>query len=198
MPPALETRLALSALPAALRSDATVYLLDPAKGYHLSRAGGSGITCIVQRTAWELRDFRDDIFIPLCYDAEGTKTYLKSIMDAAALRAGGMGPAELYADCQERLENPQKDEECKTDADCGTAGCGNEVCTTAAEKGNINTTCEDKLCFKILDACGCHEGDWHIPVSHLAAPLQLALPRFPVSSVRVAETRQRRLVRDKR
>lgn len=102
MPPALETRLALSALPAALRPDATVYLLDPAKGYHLSRGGASGITCIVQRTAWELRDFRDDIFIPLCYDAEGTKTYLKSIMDAAELRAGGMGAAELYAEMDRR------------------------------------------------------------------------------------------------
>lgn len=105
MPRALETRLALSALPAALRSDATVYLLDPAKGYHVSRAGASGISCIVQRTAWELRDFRDDIFIPLCYDAEGSKTYLKSIMDAAALRADGLGPAELYAEMDGRWAN---------------------------------------------------------------------------------------------
>lgn len=65
---------------------------------------------------------------------------------------------ELYTECMERVENPQADAECKTDADCGTAGCGKEVCTTTAEVANINTTCEDKLCFKILDVCGCHEG----------------------------------------
>ena len=103
MPAELETRFALSALPSALRSDATVYLLDPAKGYELSRQGTSGLTCLVQRTAWELSDFRDDIYIPLCYDAEGTKTYLKVIMDAAALRAEGLGPAELHAEISSRF-----------------------------------------------------------------------------------------------
>lgn len=103
MPPALETRLALSALPPALRAGATVYLLDPATGYRRSRQGTSGIACIVQRTAWELRDFRDDIYIPLCYDAEGAGTYLKMLMDAAALRAGGMGAAELHAEMERRF-----------------------------------------------------------------------------------------------
>lgn len=68
-------------------------------------------------------------------------------------------PAELYGECKDRVEGPQKDDECKTDADCATSGCGNEVCTTAAEKGNVMTTCEDKLCFKVLDSCGCHEGE---------------------------------------
>src|SRR5262245_38445099 len=46
-------------------------------------------------------------------------------------------PAELYAECEARVEGVQKDAECKTDADCGTAGCGSEVCTTMAEKGNV-------------------------------------------------------------
>src|SRR5690554_2287535 len=66
MPAELETRLALSAAPPALRDCAAVYLLDPAKGYDLARQGTNGITCVVQRTAWELVDFRNDIFIPLC------------------------------------------------------------------------------------------------------------------------------------
>lgn len=105
MPARLETRLALSAAPPGLREAATVYLLDPGKGYYLSRQGTSGVTCIVQRTAWELGDFRNDIYIPLCYDAAGTKTYLQVIMDAAALRAQGMGPADLTAEIEKRYRD---------------------------------------------------------------------------------------------
>src|SRR5258707_6565515 len=92
MPAKLETQFALSALPPALRDQASVYLLDPKTGYHLSRQGTSGLACLVERTVWEMADFRNDIYFPLCYDAAGTRTYLKVIMDAATLRAGGMGP----------------------------------------------------------------------------------------------------------
>jgi hypothetical protein len=102
MPVKLETQFALSAAPPGLRDRATVHLLDPRKGYHLARQGTSGVTCIVQRTAWEHADFRDDIYIPLCYDAVGTRTYLKVIMDAAALRAQGMSPAALKAEIEKR------------------------------------------------------------------------------------------------
>lgn len=105
MPPQLETQYALSALPPALREHASVQLLDPGKGYRLSRQGSSGVTCIVQRTVWEMADFRDDIYIPLCYDAVGTKTYLKVIMDAAALRAQGMGPAAVKDEIDKRWNN---------------------------------------------------------------------------------------------
>lgn len=97
MPADLETRFALSALPAKLRPSASLYLLDPAKGYRLSRKGTSGVACLVERTAWELGDFRDDVYIPLCYDSAGTSTYLKVKMDAAKLRAQGIGPAALKA-----------------------------------------------------------------------------------------------------
>ena len=105
MPARLETQFALSAAPPGLRDRATVYLLDPRKGYHLSRQGTSGVTCIVQRTVWELADFRNDIYIPLCYDAVGTKTYLKVIMDAAALRAQGMSPADLKGEIEKRYRD---------------------------------------------------------------------------------------------
>jgi hypothetical protein len=105
MPAALETQFALSAAPRGLRDRATVYLLDPRTGYHLSRQGTSGVTCIVERTAWELADFRDDIYIPLCYDAAGTKTYLRVMMDAAALRAKGMSPTALKAEIERRYRN---------------------------------------------------------------------------------------------
>src|SRR5258708_3489410 len=105
MPAKLETRFALSAVPPALRDKATAYILDPKKGYQLSQQGTSGVTCIVQRTVWEMADFRDDIFIPLCYDAAGTKTYLKVIMDAATLRAQGMSPAALKGEIGDRYKN---------------------------------------------------------------------------------------------
>jgi hypothetical protein len=105
MPAKLEAQFALSALPPALRDQATVFLLDPKKGYQLSRQGTSGVTCLVQRTVWELADFRNDIFIPLCYDAVGTKTYLKVIMDAAALRIQGMSPVALKAEMENRYKN---------------------------------------------------------------------------------------------
>lgn len=105
MPAQLETRYALSALPQALREQATVHLLDPKQGYRLSRQGTNGLTCLVERTVWELADFRDDIYIPLCYDAVGTAAHLRAIMDAAALRAQGMGPAALKAEIESRYEN---------------------------------------------------------------------------------------------
>lgn len=89
MPAKLETQFALSAVPPALRDQATVYLLDPGKGYQLARQGTSGVTCLVERTVWEWVDFRNDIYIPLCYDAVGTKAHLKVIMDTATLRAEG-------------------------------------------------------------------------------------------------------------
>jgi hypothetical protein len=105
MPVELETAFALSALPPALRDKASVYLLDPATGYQVSRQGSSGVTCLVERTAWELADFRDDIYIPLCYDAVGTRAHLKVIMDTAALRAQGLDPAALKAEIEDRYRN---------------------------------------------------------------------------------------------
>jgi len=105
MPAKLETRFALSALPPAMRGKATVYLLDPRNGYQLSRQGTSGVTCLVERTVWEWVDFRNDIYIPLCYDAAGTGAHLRVIMDAAALRAQGMSPVALKAEIEKRYQD---------------------------------------------------------------------------------------------
>jgi hypothetical protein len=103
MPAKLEAQFALSAVPPTLRERASVYLLDPTKGYALSKQGTSGLTCIVQRTEWEIADYRNDIYWPVCFDAVGTKTYLKYAMDAAALRAQGLSPAALKAEMQKRF-----------------------------------------------------------------------------------------------
>ena len=103
MPEALETRYALSALPPALRDAASVHVLDPATGYRLARRGTSGLECLVQRTAWEHGELRDDIYIPLCYDAAGARTHLKVIVDTAALRASGTGADALKAQVEARF-----------------------------------------------------------------------------------------------
>jgi hypothetical protein len=105
MPANLETQFALSALPPHMRDQATVYLLDPKKGYQLSRQGTSGVTCLVERTAWEQADSRNDIYVPLCYDAEGARTFLKVIMDAATLRIQGMSAVALKAEIENRYKN---------------------------------------------------------------------------------------------
>jgi hypothetical protein len=105
MPAKLETQFALSAAPPALRDKASVYLLDPTKGYSLSKQGTSGVTCIVQRTEWEIADYRNDIYWPVCFDAAGTWTYLKAAMDAAALRAQGLSPGALKAEMQKRYRD---------------------------------------------------------------------------------------------
>lgn len=103
MPAKLEMQYALSALPPALRDKATVYVLDPSKGYRLARQGTSGVECLVERTVWEMADFRDDLYIPLCYDAAGTKAaHFKVIIEVAALRAQGLSPTALKAEVEKR------------------------------------------------------------------------------------------------
>jgi len=89
IPAALETDFALSALPAHLRKDATVYLLDPAKGYYIARQGSNGFICFIARTEWEWAEFRKDLAAPISYDAEGAKTIFPVYIDVAAMRASG-------------------------------------------------------------------------------------------------------------
>ena len=105
MPAPLETRLALSALPTALRNEASVYLLDPKSGYRLARQGTSGLACLVERTQWEWGELRDDVYVPLCYDAVGTQAHLKVIMDTAALRAQGLSGGALKAEVERRYKS---------------------------------------------------------------------------------------------
>ncbi|HZW17455.1 MAG TPA: hypothetical protein VFF71_01455 [Luteimonas sp.] len=102
MPEALEIRFALSAAPPALRGDATVYVLDPASGYRRVREGHDGIACLVERTPWEMRELRNDVYIPLCYDAAGDRSYLQAKRDTAALRAQGLDAAALAAEMEKR------------------------------------------------------------------------------------------------
>ncbi len=64
--------------------------------------------------------------------------------------------AGLYQGCLDRVELPEADGECAVDADCQRAGCSGETC--AALGADRMTTCEVRLCFHVLDSCGCEEG----------------------------------------
>jgi hypothetical protein len=89
MPKDLEERYALSALPPHLCEEATVYLLDPARGYMLDRKGTNGFSCFVERIEQERADFRNDVYAAVCFDAEGSEKIVPVWMDTAKMRAEG-------------------------------------------------------------------------------------------------------------
>ena len=89
MPVDLETDFALSSLPPQLRDAATVYLLDPEKGFYVSRKGSNGFVCFIARTEWEWAEFRQDLATPISYDAEGARTIMPVYIDVEAMRASG-------------------------------------------------------------------------------------------------------------
>jgi hypothetical protein len=89
MPAALESDFALSCLPPYIRPGATVYLLDPEKGYYIARQGNNGFICFVVRTDWERGEFRQDMAAAISYDAEGTKTIFPVFQDVELMRTSG-------------------------------------------------------------------------------------------------------------
>jgi len=106
LPRDLEVTLALSALPPYLRAEASVYVLDPAKGYALERQGMNGFTCFVERTDFVRDDYRNDLLIPECFDAEGTRTIIPVSFDVARLRAEGkLSPQEVKKEIVRRFQD---------------------------------------------------------------------------------------------
>ena len=102
MPADLETALALSALPSHLRAAATVYLLDPGRGYYVAKRGSNGFVCFIDRTDWEWGEFRKDVFAPMAYDPEGARTIFPVYRDVAAMRASGKFTAAQIKEEEER------------------------------------------------------------------------------------------------
>lgn len=105
MPEALEIRFASSAAPPHLRDGATVYILDPDKGYVTARQGTNGVSCIVVRSDWQWASppFRDDVYWPVCYDSEGSKTLLHDYLFAAELRARGQNSELVHEAVMKRV-----------------------------------------------------------------------------------------------
>lgn len=104
MPESLETRFALSAAPPHVRDNATVLLLDPAKGYVVGRQGTNGVNCTVVRSDWQFEQpFRSDIYWAVCFDAEGSKTLLNDYLIAAELRARGMDSRQVHREVTKKF-----------------------------------------------------------------------------------------------
>src|SRR5215467_9060236 len=111
LPRDLEILLALSALPLHLREQATVYVLNPAKGFEVARKGTNGFHAFVARTGddtfrghWPLTKYRDDILYPISFDRAGAKAQMRIFFDAAEMQAKGTPPEELKKIIQERYK----------------------------------------------------------------------------------------------
>ena len=109
LPRDLEIQLAQSALPPHLRENATVYVLNPAKGFEVARKGTNGFQTLVARTgddtffgAWAFTEYRDDILYPIAFDKTGAKAQMRVFFDAAEMQAKGTPPGELKKTIQER------------------------------------------------------------------------------------------------
>lgn len=75
-----DLEIELSALPPHLREDATVYVLNPEKGFEVARQGTNGFHAFVARLgddtfrrSWTLKEYRDDILYPISFDEAGSK-----------------------------------------------------------------------------------------------------------------------------
>jgi hypothetical protein len=111
LPRDLEIQLALSALPPHLRDNATVYVLNPDKGFEVARKGTNGFHAFVARTgddtfrgSWPLTAYRDDILYPISFDAAGAKAQMRIFFDAAEMQAKGTPPGELKKIIRERIK----------------------------------------------------------------------------------------------
>ncbi len=111
LPRDLEIQLALSALPPHLRDNATVYVLNPDKGFEVARKGTNGFHALVARTgddtfrgSWPLKEYRDDILYPISFDQAGTNAQMRVFFDAAEMQAKGTPPEQLKKIIQERYK----------------------------------------------------------------------------------------------
>jgi hypothetical protein len=111
LPRDLEIQLALSALPPHLRDNATVYVLNPDKGFEVARKGTNGFHTFVARTgddafrgSWPLTEYRDDILYPVSFDAAGAKEQMRVFFDAAEMQAKGTPPGELKRIIKDRYK----------------------------------------------------------------------------------------------
>ena len=111
LPRDLEIQLALSALPPHLRDRATVYILNPDKGFEAAREGRNGFHAFVARTgddsfrgSWPLTEYRDDILYPISFDEAGINAQMRIFFDAAEMQARGTPADELKKLMKDRLK----------------------------------------------------------------------------------------------
>src|SRR5229473_6984385 len=111
LPRDLEIQLALSALPPHLRDNATVYVLNPDKGFEVARKGTNDFHALVARTgddtfkgSWPLTEYRGDILYPISFDKAGSRAQMRIFFDAAEMQAKGTPPGELKKIIQHRYK----------------------------------------------------------------------------------------------
>ena len=102
LPRDLEIQLALSALPPHLRENATVYVLNPDKGFEVARKGTNEFYALVARTgddtfrgSWPFTKYRDDILYPISFDEAGSKAQLR-VSDASLIEAMRTGTPAFH------------------------------------------------------------------------------------------------------
>ena len=107
----MEIQLALSALPPHLRDSATVYVLNPDKGFEVARKGTNEFYALVARTgddamrgSWPLKEYRNDILYPISFDQAGVKAQMRVFFDIAEMQAKGTPPEELKRTIQDRYK----------------------------------------------------------------------------------------------
>jgi len=112
LPRDLEIQLAQSALPPHLRDGATIYVLNPAKGFEIAHKGENGFHAFVARTgddafrgSWPLTEYRNDILYPISFDAAGANAQMAVFFDAAEMQAKGTPPNELKKLIQDRFKS---------------------------------------------------------------------------------------------
>jgi len=112
LPRDLEIQLALSALPPHLRANATVYILNPDKGFEVARKGTNGLHAFVARTgddtfrgSWPFTKYRDDILYPISFDKAGVGAQMRVFFDAAEMQANGTPPGELKKIIKDRYKS---------------------------------------------------------------------------------------------
>ena len=111
LPRDLEIQLALSALPPQLRDNATVYVLNPDKGFEVARRGTNGFHAFVARTgddamqgAWPLTRYPEDVLYPVSFDSAGARANMRGFFDIAKMQAKGTQPEALKRLIQERYK----------------------------------------------------------------------------------------------
>jgi hypothetical protein len=86
IPHDLEMRLAVNALPKALREDASILVMEK-PGYVFVKTGTNPFTCMVSR--------RGGNFYPVCFDREGARTIMQAFADDGMMRLNGMSNEEV-------------------------------------------------------------------------------------------------------
>ena len=111
LPRDIELELAASALPKHLRDNATIYVLDPRKGFEVARKGTNGFHALVARTgddafrgSWPLSEYPQDVLYPVGFDAAGATTHMRVFFDAAQAQGKGMPADELKQLIQDRFK----------------------------------------------------------------------------------------------